>query len=281
MKEWEEPVFLSACSRGWLEGDSALCSMPWGLCCGACPTGGEPACRMEGFDLFLTTEICFLMRRGERIQKGLEEKERCDNFSGLLWLPIAPAVGLPKPSSLSFQLTMAVLCLPWVWGPGQECRSEQILYFMLVLVLPSTAIMLHTSHCPHLQVMGSYFSAGGPWGRVSCWLPWVRGGRYCESARVLCSRHVLLEHLFCIAEAALAPLVTAESRLLWAGSSAWERAQLTALSCPLLLPTWGGSTHCPAKFSCCLPLSVQVFLAREVSCHLVVLLHICVLYHYK
>lgn len=202
------------------------------------------------------------MRRGERSQKGSEGKERCGNFSGLLWLPTASAVGLPRPSSLSLQLPMAGLCLPWVWGPGQEYRSEQIVWFFILcrfwhcVALPicCTQASAPPNHCLHLQVMGSYFFAGGLWGTRSCWLPWVKGCRLCESVCVLCSWHVLLEHLFCIAEVAVALLVTGESTLLWTGSSAWVCAQLMVFSSPSACLGW--------EFS----LSCQVFLLLAAVC---------------
>ena len=39
--------------------------MPFAACLGACPTGEEAACWMEGFNQFLTTEICLLVQRGK------------------------------------------------------------------------------------------------------------------------------------------------------------------------------------------------------------------------
>lgn len=129
-----------------------------------------------------------------------------------------------------------------------------LVLWCLALPLTCTQATAPSSHCPHLQVMGSHFSAGGTQGKRSCRLPWARRHGSCESVPVPCSWRLLLDHLSCIAEATLAPLVTGENKLLWAGSGTWECAWLVGLAFP---SAWLGLEH---------PLPCQVFLLFATAC---------------
>lgn len=50
---------------------------------------------------------------GEGEEKPERMEESCAGFLRLPRIPTASAVGLPQPFSLSFQLAVAGLCLPW------------------------------------------------------------------------------------------------------------------------------------------------------------------------
>lgn len=240
---------LLAAEGGW-RGKSALCSMPWGF-------SHKRRAGLPDRGLWSAPDHWDRLPDEERAEETetIAGKGKMSQFLMLLWFPTAPAVGLPQTSSLSLQLVMAELGCACHGSEVQGRSLDQsklsddfLCWFWCCLALPlcCTQASAPPSHCPHLQVMGSYFSSGGPWGTRSCWLPWVRGCSSCESVRVLCSWHVVLEHLFCITGVALALLVTEESRLLWSSSSAWECAQLTALSSRSARLGWEHSLSCKA-----------------------------------
>lgn len=102
---WKTPCFCVPAENGGWRG-----KMPFAACLGACPTGEEAACQMEGFEQLLAAEICLMMQR----RKGVGRETRKDWRERTPMLGFSGYPGSPQPLRLSFP-NLPPLASSWSW----------------------------------------------------------------------------------------------------------------------------------------------------------------------